>query len=94
MTKCLFQRQEDGLVTLSDLPEDLLRDILFRLTDHADIVNAASTQSTLYSLAQEDLLWRDLCHFHFTPDQLRQGLPRNTCLDDCNWKYSYRKLIK
>ncbi|XP_074640511.1 F-box only protein 25-like [Tubulanus polymorphus] len=90
----LKEREDEG-ITLTDLPTELVRSIIHRLTDHVDILNTGSTRTSLYMLTEEQILWRNLCYFHFDDNQLIcHGLNRGEYLDDCNWKYAYKKLAK
>lgn len=87
-------------MTLSDLPDDCLRNILFCIADHRDIIHTGQTSHTLHELSQEMLLWRQLCHFHFTHRQLLTFLPSNMAAgsdgeeDHVDWKYLYRRCYK
>ncbi|XP_064626479.1 F-box only protein 32-like isoform X2 [Lineus longissimus] len=88
------ERKDDGQAMLLNLPDEVLRDILRRVTDHVDLLHTGATQTDLYQLVQEELLWKEMCFFHFTNIQLCSGLAKNECLDDCNWKWMYRKLVR
>ncbi|XP_064606241.1 F-box only protein 32-like [Liolophura sinensis] len=88
------QREEDGKVLFGDLPDDCIRDILFRLADHKDVLHTGMTNTSIYDMSQEVLLWKQLCMFHFTPMQLLTFLPQETQDDNPNWKYLYRRCVK
>ncbi len=86
------ERKEDGLLKLTDLPDEVLSRILNHLSDHRDIVNVGKTNYQMYILATQNVLWKDLCQYHFTPSQMQK-----VCHDDpvgTDWKLVYRKLYK
>lgn len=53
-----------------DLPEECVREILFRLADHRDLLSAAEASSLAQKLSAEQRLWKRLCRFHFSPVQV------------------------
>ena len=53
-----------------DLPEECVREILFRLADHRDLLSAAEACGLAQKLSAEQRLWKRLCRFHFTPVQI------------------------
>ncbi|XP_041358249.1 F-box only protein 25-like isoform X2 [Gigantopelta aegis] len=88
------QREDDGRVTFSDLPDDCIRCILRCLGDHRDVICTAQTSTTIYDLSHEMLLWRQLCFFHFTDKQLVTFLPESMDVREVDWKYIYRRCYK
>lgn len=86
-------RSDDGKPTLSELPEDCIRCILERLSDHKDILHTGMTKFTLYHITETQIIWKHLCFFHFTDRQLLTFVPDQLGIDeDCiNWKQIYRK---
>ncbi|XP_013410633.1 F-box only protein 25 [Lingula anatina] len=87
---------EEGSRTLADLPNECLWKILGMLSDHLDIVSTGLTKKRLYEISAEELLWRELCLYHFTYDQVNNllvsGQRRNNL--DWNWKKLYLRLVK
>ena len=65
-------QSEDGdeRLKFQDLPEECVREILFRLADHKDLLNTAEAYSLAQKIGAEQRLWRRLCRFHFTPMQI------------------------
>jgi len=58
-------------LTFLDLPQECLRSILRRLTDHESLLTAAKAHEALQHLVEnETKLWQDLCLFHFTQTQI------------------------
>lgn len=55
---------------LEDLPEECIREILLRLADHRDVERASGAYPLMRQLAAEQRVWRELCQFHFTRQQL------------------------
>ena len=56
--------------TFQDLPKECLREILFRLADHKDILNAAEAYSLADRVSAEQWLWKRLCRFHYSAAQI------------------------
>ena len=82
---------------MSDLPDDCIREILLRMTDHKDIVNMGATESRANELSEEKSLWRDLCLFHFDNIQINTLLKPGQNLETFTteeWKQLYKRLIK
>lgn len=86
-------RKEDGRAKFSDLPEDCLRCIFNRLSDHKDIINTGMTKHDFYHITQSKLIWKQLCFFHFTDRQLLTFVPDQLGVeeDSIEWKEIYRK---
>lgn len=51
---------------MSDLPDDILRDILLCLDHHQDLLNFSAVSFHFNHLAQDDEIWRALSHFQFS----------------------------
>jgi len=65
------QNGVDGEKTkLDDLPEECVREILMRLADHQDVLNAAEAYDVAHKISAEKRLWKRLCRFHFSPHQI------------------------
>lgn len=90
----LTERENDGKVMFEDLPEDCIRDILLRLSDHRDIVHTGLTNSCIYDLSQEKLLWKQLCFYNFDNHQLLIFIPKDAEEDEVDWKMIYRRCVK
>ncbi|KAI0213870.1 F-box only protein 25 [Lamellibrachia satsuma] len=90
----LDERNDDGQVKLTDLPDDCIRQILLRLADHKDVVNAGLTDQRTFNLAEEQLLWKELCLFHFDPLQMCAVIRRNESMQQLSWKVLYLRLMK
>ena len=79
---------------MSDLPNELIREILTRLPDGRDLVHTGLTQQKVQSLADDSLLWRDLCLFHFTDRQVVSVIRKTETLKSIGWKGMYTRLVK
>lgn len=90
----VVQRDEDGKMTLSDLPDTVIDDILARLSDHKDLVNAGRTEFRAFELSEQKRLWKNLCQFHFTQKQWHSVLRRGESLEAFEWKKLYTRLMK
>lgn len=64
----------DDKPKFEDLPEECVREILFRLADHRDLLSAAEACGVVQKLSAEQRLWKRLCRFHFTPVQISFAL--------------------
>lgn len=74
----LAGRLKDGLKKnpgKKELPEELVREILLRLSDYEDVVNSSLAFRTPH-LLDESHIWRELCRYHFTRQQVRQAAPK------------------
>lgn len=88
------EREEDGKVMISDLPDDVLRRILVHLADHQDLVNAGQTEARTFALSEENSMWRSLCLFHFSNKQWNSVLRKNEDIESVGWKTLYSRLMK
>ncbi|XP_056017909.1 F-box only protein 25-like isoform X2 [Ostrea edulis] len=90
------QRKTDGKPMFDELPEDCLRCIFRKLSDHNDIIHTGQACQTNHRVSSQMLLWKQLCFFHFTDRQLLVFLPRELGLDEdkIDWKYIYRRCYK
>jgi len=65
----------EGGRSLSDLPEELIREILLRLSDYKDLVNSAQANTVMSSLIMDEQhIWRELCRYHFSKMQIRSAI--------------------
>lgn len=61
----------EGSKKLSDLPEELIREILLRLSDYKDLMNSGDAIPSANSLINDEQhIWRELCNYHFTGQQI------------------------
>jgi len=57
------------------LPEELIREILLRLSDYKDLERSADACERMNSLLNEERhIWKQLCKYHFTKEQLKWAL--------------------
>ena len=94
MLQLIFQREDDGKVQMSDLPDDVVREILFCLSDHNDLVNAGLARLRPFDLTEENTFWRRLCLFHFTNRQWMSVVKRGEEMETLGWKNLYTRLMK
>ncbi|CAG2165145.1 unnamed protein product [Oppiella nova] len=89
---------EDGSKRFTDLPEELIREILLRLTDYKDLMNSGQAYNIMQSLLDEQHIWRQLCKYHYTRAQLRWLFANqtNTCTTDgkVDWERVFHQLRK
>lgn len=85
-----MQPEEDGSKRLTDMPEEVVRDILLRLSDHNDLQKCGQAYEIMQVLIEEQHIWRELCKFHFSKQQLNFILGEQNCPKD--WQQIYHKL--
>lgn len=66
----LFLQPDFKGMTFTDLPLCLQLDIMQRLSDGRDIVSLGQVTPSLQVLSEDRLLWKKLCHYHFTDRQV------------------------
>ena len=82
---------------MSDLPDDCIREILTRLSDHRDVINTGMTEPRAHNLAEEKGLWKELCLFHFDNQQIYSVIKKGDNLENLDsegWKNLHTRLIK
>lgn len=77
---------------LLQLPEECIREIILRLSDHRDLVASAEACEQMASIVGEQRVWRELTKFHFSPQQIDLALPKENKKID--WKTVYHSLKK
>lgn len=71
------------------LPEECIREIVLRLSDHRDLLASAQSCEQMAVVVSEQRVWRELTKYHFTPLQVELvKTKKNT--DD--WKEIYNTL--
>ncbi|XP_031729621.1 F-box only protein 32 [Anarrhichthys ocellatus] len=78
---------------LTELPASLQLNIMQRLSDGRDLVSLGQVCPSLGALAEDRLLWKRLCHYHFTDRQIRRRLMVSD-KGHLEWKKMYSKLIR
>uniref|UniRef100_T1IW22 F-box domain-containing protein n=1 Tax=Strigamia maritima TaxID=126957 RepID=T1IW22_STRMM len=73
IAKCIVIKEPADSIypKLQDLPEELIREIMLRLSDHTDLQNGGKAYNLMQELLGEQRIWRELCRFHFSPQQIR-----------------------
>lgn len=64
------QKEEDGTLSLMDLPKECLINILKKLEKPRDIINVALTCSTLEVIAMDTEVWESMCFHHFNDKEI------------------------
>lgn len=75
-----------------NLPEECIREIILRLSDHRDLTASEQSCDQISSIVNEQRVWRELSKFHFTPQQIDVVLPQNN--EKIDWKTVYHSLKK
>ncbi|EEB19306.1 F-box only protein, putative [Pediculus humanus corporis] len=94
---------DDVYPKIENLPEECIREILLRLADHKDLESSRKAYSVMSKLVNEQRIWRELCQFHFTQQQIN-SLETGTTVErdgkndveggQKNWQNIYHKLRK
>ena len=80
---------------LTDLPEEVIREILLRLSDYNDLKSSGGAYQVMGSLLDEQHVWKRLCMYHFTRLQVRQATQKFTSCDGkIDWEQSFNFLRK
>ncbi|KAM6905721.1 F-box only protein 25 isoform 1-T1 [Lycodopsis pacificus] len=82
----------DGM-TFNDLPLHMQNKILCELSDAYDIINVGQAMPALHSLSEDRILWRKLCHFHFSDKQFCRDLVLSNS-EKVDWKLMFFTLKK
>uniref|UniRef100_W5MV17 F-box only protein 32 n=1 Tax=Lepisosteus oculatus TaxID=7918 RepID=W5MV17_LEPOC len=80
-------------MTLTDLPTCLQLNIMQRLSDGRDLVSLGQVCPELNVLSEDRLLWKKLCHYHFSDRQIRKRLIMSD-KGHLDWKKMYFKLSR
>ena len=92
MCNCVHaQREADGRLMLSDMPDDTLREILLRLEHHRDVASMSAVDNHAYHVAQDEEVWKCLCLHHFSQHLCGRLIKQ---AHRAGWKDVYRGLIK
>lgn len=83
---------------LNEMPEECIRKIILQISDHKDLESAASAWSLMAYIVQEQSIWKELAHFHFTSQQIDTILEQMSLMDTLerhrNWQTIYHTLRK
>ena len=63
--------EKENQMTFDKLPIEMIREILLRLNDYRDLVNSAQASPVMRNMIDEQCIWRKLCRYHFTDQQLK-----------------------
>lgn len=86
---------DDVFPKLQNLPEECVREVLLRLADHKDLENSGKAYSVMQRLVDEQRIWRELCQFHFSPQQISFIMEREQMSSHPrDWQMMYHKLRK
>lgn len=57
---------------MQGFPDEVIRQIVLKLNCDKDIEAMANANAILSKIADENRIWRELCNYHFTPQQIQQ----------------------
>lgn len=94
IANCIEIREpgDDVFPKLQNLPEECVREVLLRLADHKDLESSGRAYSVMRRLVDEQRIWRELCQFHFTQQQISHVQGGQSPPHD--WQSTYHKLRK
>lgn len=76
---------------LLQLPEECLREVILRLSDHGDLASASKACDQLAVLVDEQRVWMELVRFHFSQQQIEVMVKD---VQNVDWKEAYHALKK
>lgn len=82
---------------LQNLPEECIREILLRLTDHKDLLSSGEAYHVMQKILSEQHIWRQLCKFHFTWQQIlhvKELMTEESGTQPMDWQKTYHRLRK
>lgn len=82
----------DTYPTFLQLPEECIREVILRLSDHKDLTASAQACEQMAAIVGEQRIWRELTKFHFTQQQIDLVLPKNEN-EKVDWKKIYQSQI-
>ncbi|CAH1115830.1 unnamed protein product [Psylliodes chrysocephalus] len=85
-------REPNTQPKLLQLPEECIREIILRLSDHRDLTASAESCEQMAAIVSEQRIWRELVKFHFTSQQVELVLPKDS--NQIDWKEVYHSLKK
>lgn len=85
---------DDVFPKLENLPEECIREVLLRLADHKDLEASSKAYSVMARLCDEQRIWKELCRFHFSQQQIKFVLESNEPRNSVDWQCIYHKLRK
>ncbi|XP_050311898.1 F-box only protein 25 isoform X2 [Anthonomus grandis grandis] len=89
-----FQIEEphpDSYPKLLGLPEECLREIILRLSDHRDLTAGAQSCEQIGAIVNEQRVWRELTKFHFDQRQIELAMSKE---GETDWKTVFNLLKK
>lgn len=96
IASCIQIKQPDDTIypKLQNLPEECIREILLRLSDHKDLQNGGEAYSVMQCILGEQHIWRELCKFHFSRQQIQnvKDLMREEGQQTFDWQQVFHRL--
>jgi len=89
------QEMEDETMSMEELPEECVREILCRLSDYRDVDNAGRATPTMQFIVKEKRIWRELVQAHFTKNEIQFIINKRPELaEKKSWRNLYVALRK
>lgn len=80
------------LQDLHELPEEVVREIILKLNHHFDLNNLSTSSDLFKKLISESRIWREMCEYHFTDEQVTQMVQNSNNNGNISWEDIYHKL--
>ncbi|XP_026462428.1 F-box only protein 25-like isoform X3 [Ctenocephalides felis] len=79
---------------LHNMPEECVREILLRISDHRDLEASSAAWGVMAALCGEQRIWRELTNYHFTSQQIDFMAEKKKIVQDKNtdWQRLYHAL--
>ncbi|CAB3388764.1 Hypothetical predicted protein, partial [Cloeon dipterum] len=84
---------EDQEPQLDQMPEECVREIMLRLSDHKDLSSAGEAWHLMQRVLDEQRIWKQLCHYHFKPHLINK-LVEEFDQAETDYQAIYHKLRK
>jgi F-box protein 25/32 len=89
----VLQPGDDQEPQLEQLPEECVREVMLRLSDHKDLARAGEAWHVMQRVLDEQRIWRQLCNYHFKTHLINK-LFEDAELTEPDYQSIYHKLRK
>lgn len=88
------ERVEDGMLCLTDLPKECLREIILKFSDHRDIIHLGQTCWDLYYMCQDTTVWEKITQYNYTEKQMTTFHENTDYSDWTAWQQLYHSCFR
>ncbi|KAB7495836.1 F-box only protein 32 [Armadillidium nasatum] len=84
---------ENSHPTIEEIPQECVREIVKRLDNHIDIISTGQAYSVVARMANEQSIWKELCHFHWDRQQVEYLIKTHKEFQvKRDWEHVYHRL--